>query len=134
VPTREASCSCGQLRLVVEGEPVRVSVCHCLECQKRTGSAFGVQARFARDQVKGIAGRHETFERVGDSGNAARFHFCPQCGATLFWEIGTLPAFIAIAVGNFAYRSCPAPTYSVYEARRHRWVDVPRGREVRHLE
>ena len=43
--TRDASCSCGQLHLTCEGEPVRISVCHCLACQQRTGSAFGVQAR-----------------------------------------------------------------------------------------
>lgn len=34
--TRQASCSCGQLRLTCAGEPVRISVCHCLECQRRT--------------------------------------------------------------------------------------------------
>ena len=48
VSTRHAACSCGQLRLTVEGEPVRVSICHCLACQRRTGSVFGVQARFRR--------------------------------------------------------------------------------------
>ena len=132
--TREASCSCGQLRLVVEGEPVRISVCHCLECQKRTGSAFGVQARYAREQVQAIAGRSSSFERTGDSGSTARFHFCPDCGSTVFWDLASLPAFIAIAVGNFADPAFPPPTYSVYEARRHGWVDVPDGPGVRHLE
>ena len=46
-----ASCRCGQLRASVTGEPVRVSVCHCLNCKKRTGSAFAVQARWPRAQV-----------------------------------------------------------------------------------
>ncbi len=44
--TREAHCSCGQLRLTCEGEPVRISICHCLECQRRTGSVFGTQRAF----------------------------------------------------------------------------------------
>ena len=44
--TRRASCTCGQLHLETTGEPVRVSVCHCLDCQRRTGSAFAAQARF----------------------------------------------------------------------------------------
>jgi Co/Zn/Cd efflux system component len=49
--TRHAACSCEQLRLTVEEEPVRVSICHCLACQRRTGSVFGVQARFDAGQV-----------------------------------------------------------------------------------
>jgi hypothetical protein len=39
--TRHAPCSCGRLRVEVDGEPARISVCHCLECQRRTGTAFG---------------------------------------------------------------------------------------------
>jgi hypothetical protein len=48
---RLASCSCGQLRAEVLGEPISVSVCHCYACQRRTGSAFGAQANFPRDSV-----------------------------------------------------------------------------------
>ena len=50
--TRRASCSCGQLTVEVEGDPVRVSICHCLACQRRTGSVFGVQARWPREQAR----------------------------------------------------------------------------------
>jgi hypothetical protein len=50
--TRTATCSCGQLRVIAQGEPVRVSICHCRACQRRTGSAFGIQARWPWDQVK----------------------------------------------------------------------------------
>ncbi|HWI87458.1 MAG TPA: GFA family protein [Sphingomonas sp.] len=49
---RVASCSCGRLRLTCAGEPVRISICHCLECQKRTGSVFATQARFSRASVR----------------------------------------------------------------------------------
>ena len=74
---REAACSCGQLRVAVDGEPVRVSVCHCLACQRRTGSAFAVQARFARERVR-ITGRSHDFVRVSDDEDAQwRFSFCP---------------------------------------------------------
>ncbi len=48
---RHAACACGRLRVSCEGDPVRVSVCHCLECQRRTGSVFGVSARFPKDRV-----------------------------------------------------------------------------------
>ena len=76
---RSASCSCGQLTVTTTGEPVRISVCHCLACQRRTGSAFGVQARFPRDAVTS-AGRGTRYERTADSGKTVTLTFCPDCG------------------------------------------------------
>ncbi|MFL5972571.1 MAG: GFA family protein [Gaiellaceae bacterium] len=60
--TREAACHCGQLRLEVTGDPFAVSICHCLACQRRTGSAFGMQAGFSSDQVD-VAGRFSHYSR-----------------------------------------------------------------------
>ena len=129
---RRASCCCGQLKLHCEGEPVRVSICHCLSCQQRTGSAFGVQARFARERVS-IDGRDAQWTRVGDSGGRATFHFCPLCGSTVFWEIDRLDGFVAVAVGAFADPSFPPPTVSIYETRQHPWSRMP-GLAVEHLD
>jgi hypothetical protein len=120
--TREAACSCGQLRVTVEGDPIRVSICHCLACQRRTGSAFGVQARFPSDRAA-IAGRASEYARTSDRHGVERtFRFCPHCGATVFFTESTAPG---VAVGAFADPSFPAPTVSVFESRRHRWFDVP---------
>jgi hypothetical protein len=115
---RVASCSCGQLRVTCEGEPVRISICHCLECQKRTGSVFAAQARFPRERVT-IAGEASHWTRVGDSGGAATFSFCPVCGATVCWET---PDFVVVATGAFADPGFPPPSVSVYEARQHPWT------------
>jgi hypothetical protein len=122
--TREARCSCGQLRLACEGEPVRISICHCLECQRRTGSVFGAQARFSRAQVIRIEGRATAFTRVADSGNEITFHFCPACGTTVYWEFARMPDILAVAMGAFADPGFPAPGISVYERRRHGWVQT----------
>lgn len=122
---REATCSCGQLRVVVEGDPVRVSVCHCLACQRRTGSAFGVQARFPRDRVR-ISGRsREYVRRSDDEDEPRRFHFCPECGATVHYTLDSQPDVIAVAVGAFADPTFPPPRFSVYESRRHPWAGIP---------
>ena len=129
--TRQAACSCGQLRVTCAGEPVRLSMCHCLECQKRTGSPFGVQARFPRDQVA-VEGKATEFARVGEEGNRITLRFCPVCGSTLYWTLSGFPDLIAVAIGNFADRDFPAPRISVYERRRHPWVHVPEAAE--HLE
>ena len=135
--TRRASCSCGQLHLDCAGEPVRVSICHCLACQRRTGSAFGTQARFRRDQIRGIEGRETEFVRVGDGGGSITFHFCPVCGSTVYYEMkGSEPPFtsdfVAVAVGAFADPAFPEPKVSVYEARRHPWVKTLDAEDVEH--
>ena len=120
--SRRATCCCGQLHLDCEGEPVRISICHCLDCQKRTGSVFGAQARYPRAQVKNIEGRATAYTRAADSGNTITFHFCSDCGTTVYYEPSALPDFIGVAVGAFADPSFPEPSFSVYEARRHAWV------------
>jgi hypothetical protein len=121
---RLASCSCGQLTAEVTGEPLRVSICHCLACQRRTGSVFGQQARFRREQVS-VSGVSSEYVRVGDAGTCARFHFCPNCGSTVYYEPEALPEFLAIPVGAFADPSFPPPRVSVYEERMHSWVVPP---------
>ena len=125
MPTREASCSCGQLRLTAEGDPVRVSMCHCLACQRRTGSAFSYQARFPRERVT-IVGQSKQYVRPSDDeGEPRTFSFCPECAATVYYETGSDPELVAVPVGAFADPSFPPPTVSVYESRRHGWVSVP---------
>lgn len=121
---RLASCSCGQLTAQVVGEPVRISICHCLACQRRTGSVFGEQARFPRENVS-ISGVSTEYVRVGDEGSRIRFHFCPRCGSTVYYESDGLEAYLAIPVGAFADTSFPSPGVSVYESRMHRWVVPP---------
>lgn len=130
--TRRAFCSCGQLQLVCAGEPVRVSMCHCLACQRRTGSVYGVQARFRREDIS-IEGRFTQYVRVADSGNSVTFHFCPECGATVYWELSALPGFVGVAVGAFADPSFPAPKISVYEQRRHPWA-LPSELDLEHMD
>lgn len=103
---------------------MRVSICHCLACQRRTGSVFGQQARFRREQVT-PAGTSTEYVRVGDEGSRATFHFCPHCGATVYCEPGGLAEFLTIPVGAFADPGFPAPTVSVYEERMHAWVVPP---------
>jgi hypothetical protein len=130
VRTREAACSCGQLRVVVRGEPLRVSVCHCLACQQRTGSVFGVQARFDRD-LADVSGRSREFVRISDDGERRTFSFCPECGATVHYADGSTPDLIAIPVGAFADPSFPPPTVSVWEKRRHGWAALDADVESR---
>ena len=127
---RLAQCSCGQLQACTEGEPVRVSICHCLACQRRTGSAFGVHARFATEHVQ-LAGQSKIYQRLADSGNRIRFRFCPTCGATITLAIDADPSLIGIPVGAFADPNFPAPRVSIYECSAHPWFVAPEDAERR---
>jgi hypothetical protein len=126
--TRDAECSCGQLRVKVEGEPIRVSVCHCLACQRRTGSAFGFQARFPRDRVS-IEGDSREYVRISDEGDPRTFSFCPECGGTVYYVLGSAPDVVAVPAGAFADPGFPEPGRSVWESRKHAWVTLPSGTE-----
>ncbi|MGH8030322.1 MAG: GFA family protein [Arenimonas sp.] len=128
---RLASCSCGKLTASTWGEPSRISICHCLACQRRTGGVFAVQARFPADAVV-IEGRSTEYVRVGDEGTSARFHFCPECGDTVFYVPEAIPGTIAIPVGAFADPQFPQPRISVYEVRKHDWVILPD--DIEHLD
>ncbi|WP_338691362.1 GFA family protein [Bradyrhizobium sp. 26S5] len=118
---RLATCACGQLRVTCQSEPLRISLCHCLECQRRTGSTYGVAAFFPRADVE-PQGEAREYSRIGDSGSAVVFHFCPNCGTSVYWEPGRAPDLIGVAVGAFADPDFPAPSQSVFTQRRHRWV------------
>jgi hypothetical protein len=140
VSTRHAACSCEQLRLTVEGEPVRVSICHCLACQRRTGSVFGVQARFDAEQVT-IEGASRQYIRVSDEGEKCAFHFCPDCGATVFYAPETSPGIVAGPGGRVRGFFLPcadevglggAATFVAAASRRHRTRELNR-REVTRL-
>jgi hypothetical protein len=127
---REASCHCGQLRLTVTGEPFAVSICNCLACQRRTGSAFGMQAAFDAAQVQ-VRGRFNDFSRISDEADRKEhvFHFCPECGSQVFYTEPSEPDLVVVSVGSFADPTFPPPTRSGYDSRRHQWVGLPESVE-----
>ena len=123
---RTASCSCGQLSIEVQGDPQGIGVCHCLACQRRTGSVFAALAGFlAPFKVTGTA---TEYVRTGDQGAKFRFRFCPVCGTNLFHtEEGYETKWVAVAVGGFADPGFPPPRDSGSDCRRHSWVQLPAG-------
>ncbi len=123
--SRTASCSCGQLRIRVAGEPRGVGICNCLACQQRTGSVFAALAGFyAPFEVFGNA---TEYVRTGDQGAKFIFRFCPVCGTNVFHtEVGE-DGTVSVAVGAFADPNFPPPAVSVYDSRRHPWVQLPPG-------
>jgi hypothetical protein len=133
--TRTATCNCGQLGVAFEGpDPEPITLCHCNECQKRTGSVFSVQARIPREQVT-IEGRSKTWMFPSDSGKLATFrscdsdgityHFCPECGSTVYWEFVVAPDVYGVAIGALTDPTFPPPMGSGFEAYGHPWAMNP---------
>jgi hypothetical protein len=85
--SRRAACSCGQLHLSIEGEPSRISMCHSLECQRRTGAVISNQARRKRQRA--------------DLSILVRYAAPPCAGRAGF------PGYVAVAIGNFADPNFP---------------------------
>jgi hypothetical protein len=122
---RTASCSCGQLRILVEGEPLGVGICHCLACQQRTGSVFAALASFSAPFK--TFGAATEYVRVGDQGARFIFRFCPVCGTSLFHTEDGQDGSVSVAVGAFVDPNFPPPQVSAHDSRRHGWVQLPPG-------
>jgi hypothetical protein len=132
IKTRTASCSCGQLSATCVGpDPKRVSLCPCNMCQRQSGSAFAIQARFPKEQVtiKGkstswrfpIAGAEPVdFTNCAEAG--AEFHFCPVCGSTVYYTSDADDARIGIKIGTFADPTFPPPKITGHIKYRHPWT------------
>lgn len=124
---RIAACACSQLQLVCEGQPRRVSMCHCIDCQRRTGGVFSIAAFYDRDAVAVSRGAPRTFTRDSASGFPVTFHFCDGCGASVFWEPQRMPHLIGVAVGAFGDPDFPPPEQSVWTKDKHGWLRLLDG-------
>lgn len=119
---RSAECACGLVKIVTSADPERVGLCHCFDCQKRTGSIFGVQARFANGVVT-IIGETKKFTRIGDDGQKIDFNFCTNCGSTTHYSLSGSSS-TGIPVGLFTNPDFPIPSFEIYTNRRHPWVTI----------
>jgi hypothetical protein len=100
-------------------ENLRVSMCHCLDCRRRTGSLFSIAASFERSAVTVVNGASKTFTRNSLTGKDVIFHFCSARGSTVFWQPERMPQLIGVAVGAFADPSVPPPEQSVFTTYKH---------------
>ncbi|WP_425050355.1 GFA family protein [Psychromarinibacter sp. S121] len=112
--THEGGCHCGAIRYRTTGMPAKTAVCHCRDCQLRTGSAFGVSVYFDSDRIEILQGVPRGYHFQSESGRSFATQFCPECGTTLMWVLELFPGRTGVAGGTF-----DPPSF---------WYDV--GREV----
>lgn len=102
-------CSCGNVRIVPQGQPYRVGLCHCLDCLKHHGALFHASAIFPKNVV--------TIE--GETGEYAGRHFCSRCGSTVF---GRSDDEIEVNLGSLDDPDQLKPTYELWTIRRESWL------------
>ena len=122
--TRKASCCCGACKIEVDGDPVLNAVCHCGNCKRRTGSAFGWSAYFPDARVKAPSGDLRLYELTG--GRQQRW-FCAACGSTLLWKVAWRRSETGIAGGCFTEAPLPDPSVTVSNDGRCAWLGLPAG-------
>lgn len=121
---RTASCRCGALKARARGEPARISVCHCLPCKARSGSAFTWNATYEEAQVE-TEGEASQWTRITEEGGRwCTYHFCPTCGSTAWYRIEARPGMVTIPAGNFADPGFGEPSVSWFVARQCPWVRI----------
>ena len=120
----KAECQCGHLTAELPGPSSVVVVCHCIDCQRRSGSPFGVLAYYPADQVT-ITGPAKRFARPTASGGGFETFFCPECGSTVYAKGTKHAAMIGVAIGAIADPTFQASVRSVWEQSMHHWVTMP---------
>jgi hypothetical protein len=122
---RTAKCACGAAVISVAGEPSIYAVCHCVNCKRRTGSAFGISLYFKKAEVTDQTGDTLVYAFQDQGDKHQRRHFCQRCGTTLFWYTSGLPDLIGIAGGCFGEDLPGEPKLSATHARKYAWVTLP---------
>jgi hypothetical protein len=126
---KTAACLCGSLKVTVAAAPRFAHACSCLDCQRRSGSAFSYSAFFEEGAAR-IEGRSRRWRRTSDAGRWHEAHFCETCGVTVFTRLEALPSMLCIPVGCFADPSFPTPGRLYWTSRRHHWLNLPDGIET----
>ena len=121
----QATCQCGNLTATIDdGAEPMVVACHCIDCQKRSGSPFGSMAYYPHASVT-FGGEAREYSRGTDSGETYTTGFCPNCGSTLYGKGSRPPDVVGVTVGTISDPALPAPARSVYEQSRHHWLTMP---------
>ena len=122
--TAEGGCSCGAVRYRLTSEPLFTHCCHCLNCQRQTGSAFVINLLIEADRVELLAGDPVRVDVPRDDGSAQRIYRCPACQVALFSEYGR-PEIKFVRAGTLDEPSGVAPDVHIYTRSKVPWIMLP---------
>ena len=121
---REGGCSCGAVRYRLTSEPMFVHCCHCLNCQRQTGSAFVVNLLIEADRVEVRSGEPEPVDVPRDDGSTQRIYRCPACRIALFSEY-TYPSIWFVRAGTLDEPRGIEPDVHIFTKSKVGWVTLP---------
>jgi hypothetical protein len=120
----DGGCACGAVRYRLASEPMFVHCCHCLNCQRQTGSAFVINALIESDRVVLLAGDPIAVDAPRDDGSAQRIFRCPVCQVAVYSEYGG-PAVKFVRAGTLDEPSSVAPDVHIFTRSKLPWVVLP---------
>ena len=121
---REGGCACGQVRYRLTSEPLFVHCCHCLNCQRQTGSAFVINLLIEADRVELVAGDPQPVEVPRDDGSVQRIFRCPTCQVALFSQY-TRPDVRFVRAGTLDEPTSVVPDVHIFTKSKVGWVTIP---------
>lgn len=125
--TRTGGCQCGRVRYRIAGAPKAVTACHCTECQRQSGSAFGMSVVVAHEQLALESGELRSFARAGESGGVVEGFFCAECGTRIYHRVARMPGTLNVKAGTLDDTSRLVPAVHVWVASKQPWLPLPEG-------
>ena len=120
----EGGCACGRVRYRLADEPLFTHCCHCLSCQRQTGSAFVINLLIESDRVAIIDGRPQPVDAPRDDGSTQRIYRCPSCQVAVFSEY-TWPELWFVRAGTLDEPSTVVPDVHIFTRSKLPWVALP---------
>ena len=117
-------CLCGNIRYEFRGEVGTAGYCHCADCRRISGSAFGVSVRVAASGFRITAGAPKGFTKTGDSGRSVTRYFCSDCGCPLYTEPPLHPETIFLKAGSLDEPSLVKPDRQAWLRSRVSWAVI----------
>ena len=121
---REGGCSCGAVRYRLASEPLFTHCCHCLNCQRQTGSAFVINLLIETDRVELLAGDPKPVDVPRDDGGSQRIFRCPTCQIAVFSQYGH-PGFRFVRGGTLDDPAGVSPDVHIFTRSKLPWVALP---------
>jgi hypothetical protein len=121
----EGGCSCAAVRYRLGSAPMFVHCCHCLDCQRQTGSAFVLNALIETDRVELLASHPLPVTMPTDSGRPHRIFRCPSCQVAVFSEYGGVGALRFVRLGALDDPTALKPDVHIYTRSKQPWVRLP---------
>lgn len=121
----EGGCQCGKVRYRIDGEPLNLAICHCTECQRQSGSAFGMSLAVKSEDFRLLSGDLQRFTTLCDSGRTKDCTFCPACGTRIHHQV--VNGVLSVKAGTLDDTSWLSPSAHYWTKRKQPWVLIPPG-------